>query len=158
MSYYFILREDDFLWKIEPQSDPWSPNYLENFSVLKLLMEISKCWKIAEFPRVSIKIKPFKTFCEAQTPSCQKWFSLPPDKSFIRLSYKTFLMEIYRNIQMFPFQVLWEWSSWASGNRPVHFFFWHKPKTCLLEVCKVSKVFGCVGGVYFLQCWVSWGF
>ena len=33
LSYYIILRESEFLWKIKPQSYPWYPNCLENFSV-----------------------------------------------------------------------------------------------------------------------------
>ena len=117
-------------------------------------MEISKCWKIAEFPRVSIKIKPFKTFCKAQTPSCQKWFSLPPDKSFIRLSYKTFLMEIYRNIQTFPFQVLWEWSSWASGNRAVHFFSDTNQKHVCWKCIMLVKFLAVLGEYIFYN--VGW--
>ena len=34
LSYYFILRESDFLWEIWPQS--YSTNFLENFSALML--------------------------------------------------------------------------------------------------------------------------
>ena len=32
-------------------------------------MEVSKCWKIVEFPKISIKIKNCKTFYEAKTAS-----------------------------------------------------------------------------------------
>ena len=35
LSYYFILRESD-LREIYPQPYPWSPNGVENFSVLML--------------------------------------------------------------------------------------------------------------------------
>ena len=48
MSYYFILRESHLLWEIKPQSCPKSPNCLENFIVLMLYMEVSKCWKTVE--------------------------------------------------------------------------------------------------------------
>ena len=36
------------LWEIKPQSCPKSPNCLENFIVLMLYMEVSKCWKTVE--------------------------------------------------------------------------------------------------------------
>ena len=39
MSYYFILRESDFLWEMYPKSYLWSPNRLENFHVSMLLMK-----------------------------------------------------------------------------------------------------------------------
>ena len=32
-------------------------------------MEVSKCWKIVEFQKISIKMKNFKTFYEAQRDS-----------------------------------------------------------------------------------------
>ena len=32
-------------------------------------MEISKCWKIAEYQKISIKMKNYKTFYEVQTTS-----------------------------------------------------------------------------------------
>ena len=32
-----------------------------------LLMDVSKRWKMVEFPKISIKMKNFKTFYEAQT-------------------------------------------------------------------------------------------
>ena len=51
---------------------PWSPNCLENFSDLMLLMKISKYLKIVEFLTIPIKIKSFKTFCESQTAICSR--------------------------------------------------------------------------------------
>ena len=45
----------------------WIPNSRENFSVLVLLMEVSKRWKIVE-----LKWKMFKTFYDAQAASCLK--------------------------------------------------------------------------------------
>ena len=89
-----------------------------------LLMEVSKRQKIVEFPKISIKIKDFKTFFA--TPS--------PEKSFLRLCDKYFLKEFYRNIQKFAFQVLQECSSWASRNGAVQIF-------------KMSKIFGFVENI-----------
>ena len=63
------LWENDFLWEIWPQSYPWSSNCLENFGVSVLLVEVPKCWKIAEFLKISIKMKHFKTFYEAHPTS-----------------------------------------------------------------------------------------
>ena len=40
-----------------------------NVSVSVLLMEVSKCRKIVEFPKISIKMKNFKTFDKDQTAS-----------------------------------------------------------------------------------------
>ena len=34
-----------------------------------LLMEVSKCWNVEEFPKTPFKIKNFKTICKAQTVS-----------------------------------------------------------------------------------------
>ena len=59
--YHFILGESDFLQEIFPQSYPWSPNYLENFRISMLLIEVSKCWKIVEFSKISIQMKHLKT-------------------------------------------------------------------------------------------------
>ena len=42
---------------------------LENFNVSVPLLEVSKCWNMIEFPKVSIKMKNFKTSYEAQTAS-----------------------------------------------------------------------------------------
>ena len=93
-------------------------------------MEVSKCWKMAEFPKISIKMKYCKTFYEGQTVSCVKEIIQPLqhpspqlDKILLRLWNKCFLMEIYRNIQTFAFKVLQEHSSWASRNDTVQMFF-----------------------------------
>ena len=37
----------------------------------------------------------------------------PPDKNFLRLCNKKFVTVIYKDIQAFDFQVLWECSSYA---------------------------------------------
>ena len=130
--------------KSYPQSYLWSRNYLENFSVLMLSMEVWKCWQIVEFPEISIKIKNFKTFYETQTASrLNELFSLSlslppsaapltsPDKSLLRLCNKYFLMEIYINIQI-VFEVLRECSSWVSRNVQCKCFFL-TPTRCFLE-------------------------
>ena len=62
-----------------------------------------------------------------QPATLRKLFSLPPNhpppnKILLRLSNKTFLTEIYRNIEMFTFKVLQECSSWASRNGAVQMF------------------------------------
>ena len=62
-----------------------------NFSVSMLLIKLSKHWKIAEFPKISIEMKNRKTIYKAQTASRLKsFFSLspsfiPPDKILLRL-------------------------------------------------------------------------
>ena len=92
-------------------------------------MEVSKCWKIAEFPKISIKTKNCKTFYESQTASRHKEIIQPPpnpppaDKILLRLWNKNLFTEIHRNIQTFAFKVLQECGSWASRNRAVQMFF-----------------------------------
>ena len=43
-------------------------------------MEVSKFWKIVEFPKISIKMKNFKIFGEAQTASYLKKIIQPPTR------------------------------------------------------------------------------
>ena len=92
-------------------------------------MEVSKCWKIAEFPKISIKTKNCKTVYESQTASRHKEIIQPPpnpppaDKILLRLWNKNLFTEIHRNIQTFAFKVLQECGSWASRNRAVQMFF-----------------------------------
>ena len=123
LPYYCVLGESDFLWEIQPQPYPWSSNCLENSSVSMLLMEVSKCWKIIEFPKISIKMKNF-TRPKLQA-ALRKLFSKSstPPQSFLRLWNKTFLMEIHRNTQTFAFQVHRECISLASRNGAVQMFF-----------------------------------
>ena len=91
-------------------------------------MEVPKCSKIVEFPKIFIKMKNCKTFYEAQTASHLKEIiqlspNLPaPDKILLLLWNKNFLTEIYRNIQTFAFKVLQKCSSWASRNITVQLF------------------------------------
>ena len=51
-----------------------------------------------------------------QPAGLRKLFSPPPDKKFLRIWNKNFIIEIYRNMQIFAFQMLWECSSWAFRN------------------------------------------
>ena len=53
----------------------------------------------------------------------RKLFGSSPDKSLLRLQNKSFLTEIYRDIQTFAFQVLQKCSSWMSRNRAVQAIF-----------------------------------
>ena len=92
-------------------------------------MEVLKCWKTVEFPKISIKMKNCKTLYKAQIVShLRKLFSLPlphpqPCKILLQLWNKHFLVEIYRNIQAFAFKVFQECSSWLSRNGAVQMFF-----------------------------------
>ena len=88
-------------------------------------MEVSECWKIAQFPKSLVKTKNCKTFYESQTASLPKEIIQPPptDKILLRLLNKNFFTEIQRDIQTFAFKVLQECGSWASRNRAVQMFF-----------------------------------
>ena len=117
-----------------------------------LLTKVSKCWKIIEFPKTSIKMKKCKLFYEPQTAKCLQEIIHPaaPDKSSLLLWNKKFPTEIKRNMQTFTFQLLWECSSWASRNGAEQMFFLTPTRNIFArKFCKVSKVFGCVAGVYF---------
>ena len=103
------------------------PGKFQHFNVID---EVPKWRKIAEFPKTSVKIKIFETFYEAQIVSrLKEIIQPPPDKSFLRLWNKSFLTEIYRNIQTFVFQVLLGRLEMGQCK----YFFWHQPEACLLE-------------------------
>ena len=69
-----------------------------------------------------------------------------------RKLHKTFLRDIYQNIQTFVFHVFREFASKAFGNGVVQMFFSDtNQKHVCWKICKVSKVFCCVAEVYFLQ-------
>ena len=89
-----------------------------------LFMEISKCRKIVEFPKISIKVKNF-TRPTSRLKDIIQSRSLPtPTRSKLPTSLEpNFLTEIYRNIQAFVFHVLREYISWASRNGEVQMFF-----------------------------------
>ena len=91
-------------------------------------MEVSKCWKIVEFSKISVKMKNCKTFYKTQTASRLQEIiqsspnPSPSDKMLLCLWKKKFLTEICRNIQTFAFKVLQKCSSWASRNGVVQMF------------------------------------
>ena len=62
-------------------------------------------------------MKNFKAFYESQTVIILKEIVQFP------LPTRNFWTEIYRNMQIFAFQVLQEHSSWASKNSAVQMFF-----------------------------------
>ena len=77
-------------------------------------MEVSKCWKIVEFTKISVKMLNCKTFYETQkTSRLNKIIQPPPnpppppssDKILLR-----FHLRIYRNKRTFAFKVLQECS------------------------------------------------
>ena len=87
-----------------PQSYPWSPNCLENFSVSMQLMEVLKWNKIN---KIINKMKKFKRFCEAQTASRLKEIIQPSTRQKLPRSLeKNFLTEIHSHIQKFLFKYL----------------------------------------------------
>ena len=113
-------------------------------------MEVSKCWKVVEFQKNSVKIKSCKTLYEAQTATRLKETiqaprnSPPSGKTLLRLWNKIFLREIYRNAQKFAFKVHQESGSWASRKKMLFLvqckcFFWQETETCLLENLQSQK-------------------
>ena len=134
-------------------------------------MKVLKYWKMWNFEKFQLKWKLVKHFTRTkQRATFLKLLSLPqlpisPDKILLRLWNKTFLREIYRNIQTFAFKVLQESSSWASGNGAVQMIFLTPNRNLFagnfvkwesflavfwehvifnfkrVEICKISEVF-----------------
>ena len=92
-------------------------------------MEVSKCWNITEFPKISIKMKNWKTFYQFQTVIHFKEIIQPlpnppsSDKILLRFWNRSFLKEICRNEQTFAFKELQGCGSWVSRNDAVQIFF-----------------------------------
>ena len=112
-----------------------------------------------EFSNISIKMNDFKTFYETQTASHFQEIIQPSpnppllDKMLLHLWNKTFLTEIYRNIQTFGFQSTSKMQflgvkKYCSAN----VFPDTKQKHVGWKVFKVRKIFGCIAGAYYLQC------
>ena len=75
---------------------------IEKFSDSVLLMELSKCWNVEELPKISAKMKNFKTFYKAQTVrSFKEAPTSPPPPSPYNFWTKIFLRRytgIYRHL------------------------------------------------------------
>ena len=122
-------------------------------------MEVSTCWKIVEFQKLSIKMKNCKTFYEARTASCLKKIIQFPQKpqttpnqikSYYIFGIKIFLQrytEIYRHLLPKCFK------NTVFGRQEMvqrKCLFWHKQKHVCWKMCQVRKVFDCVAGVYII--------
>ena len=123
LSYYFILRESDFLREILPLKSKLSGKF-QRFNTID----------------GSIEMKNFKALYESQSVIyLQVIIHPPPVKSFPRLWNKNFQKEICRDIKetCFPsaprMQIL---GVWCSANA--------------FTDTNQNHVFGCIVGVYFL--------
>ena len=129
-------------------------------------MEVSTCWKIVEFQKLSIKMKNCKTFYEARTASCLKKIIQFPQKpqttpnqikSYYIFGIKIFLQrytEIYRHL-------LWKcFKNAVLGRQEMvqrKCLFWHQTETCLLEnVLSQQGFWPCCGSIYYFRCQMSW--
>ena len=95
-------------------------------------MRVTKCLKKVEFPKISVKIKNFKTFYETQTASHLKEIIQPPNHPLPsplileeKFSYENIQEDIYKNINTFACkcEVLREYSSWSSRKGAVQMLF-----------------------------------
>ena len=117
-SYHFMLRKSYFFWEIL-----FKTNCLQHFNVLMLLMEVSKCWKIKVFSKISIKIKNSKTVYEAQTASCFKGSTQPlPDRKLLT-SLKQNFSDGDQECADICFPTCKQCSSWVSRNGAVQIIF-----------------------------------
>ena len=102
------------------------------------------------FQKFHLKWKIVKHFARSkQWVTLRKLSSLPPslpsqDKTLLRRWNKSFLKEIFRNVQAFAFKVLQECSSWASRNGACNIFSDTKQKHDCWKICEVRNIFGCV--------------
>ena len=109
-------------------------------------MEVSKCWNIVEFPKISFKMKNCKTFYGVQTMSRLKEIIQPPSaphplptppscKILLLFGTKVFLPRYTE--QSFASKMVQECIFWAS-------------EICLLENWQIHKGFLlCCGGILF---------
>ena len=75
------------------------------------------------FQKFQLKRQILKHFTSPkQRFAGKKLFSPTTDKTFLCLWNKNIRADIYRNIQKFAFQILWECTSWASRNCAVQMF------------------------------------
>ena len=111
-------------------------------------MELSKYWKRVEFPKISIKMKNCKRFCEIQTASHLNKIVQPlPESTLTQIkSYYVFgtnkflrrYTEMYRSLLSKCFE-----NAGLERQEMVQCkcFFWYKTETCLLENLKNQKDF-----------------
>ena len=129
-------------------------------------MEVSKCWKITELPKDSLKMKNCKTRYKAQTASRLKEVIEPPPTHSHQINphnvvgIKIFLRrytEIYRHLLSKCFKNV------ALGRQEMvqcKCFFWHQTETCAGKFAK-SEMFSAVLSEHIsfnvFQCQVSGG-
>ena len=101
-------------------------------------MEVSKCWRVVEFPKISIKMKNWKIFYETQRARRLKEIIKPlpyppPTKSYYVSRTKIILPRyttIYRHL-------IWKcFKNAVLGGQEMEqckCFFWHQTGKCLLE-------------------------
>ena len=119
---------------------------VQNFSVSILLMEVSKRWKIVEATKISIKMKNFKTFYEAQTaikaPHQIRGSNISGTKIFLRRFtgiYRHLLSNGLKNAILGRLEMV-----------QCKCFFWQKPEPCLLVSLWSEKDFWlCCGNTFF---------
>ena len=132
----------------------------EKFSQNLTLEEVSKCWKIVEFTKISVKMKNCKTFYKAQKSSrLNKIIQLLPNPLHQINLATSFLTEIYRNKRTFAFKVLQECSFVRQETVKCKCFFsdTKEKHVCWKMFSKFKHVFGCIATAYYFQCQVSWG-
>ena len=112
----------------------WSPNCLENFNVLMLQMEVSKCWKIIEFQKTSLRMK-----------NCKTNYSASPDSPHQIKPYYVFGTNTYGDIQKYT-DICYQSASrmrllgvkkWCSAN----VFFRYQTETYVLQNLRSKKGF-----------------
>ena len=132
MILFYIKRK--WLIMINLATVPPLKSKLGNFSISMLLMEVSKYQNLDKFPKASISIymKIFKR--PKQRAALRKPFEPPPDKGFLRLWNKNFIIFLTQEYTGNGFprasrMHFLNFLKWCSAN----IFFWHQPETCLLE-------------------------
>ena len=117
-------------------------------------MEVSKCWKIVEITKISIKMKNCNTFYEVQKTSRLNEIiqspptHLPSDKILLRNFLRRYT-EINGHL------VLQECSFGRQETVECKCFFWHQTEACLLEnFTKLRKVLAVLQDILF-SVWVE---
>ena len=145
-------------------------NPCEKFSH-SLSLEVQIVWKISAFQCYWWKYRNVEKQLNSQTFQLKWWilkhftrskhrvnlrksFTLPSDKSWTKIFirwhtgiYRYLLSKCFENAVLGRLEMVnCKW-----------FFSDTNQKHVCWKICKMSKVFGCVAGVYFLNCWMTWG-
>ena len=125
---------------------------------------LSKCWKIVDFLKVSVKLKNCKAFYKAQAGSRVKEVIQSPQNP--PTPYPSGKLLLVFGAKLFSPRYIITDICFQSASRThllcikkwcnANVFSDTNQKHFGWKICKVTKALGCVAGEYCFQCEVSW--